>query len=71
MYTVEDPMEEHEDKDKIGHCKKPKTGGGPAETEFNTVSTAVSTMLPQHINRIGYEFDDDAALHGNIKKIPL
>ena len=51
--------------------KEPKTGGSPAETEFDTVSIAVSTMLPQHINGIEYEFDDDAALHGNIKKIPL
>ena len=48
--------------------KEPKPGGGLAETELDTVSTAISTILPQHINSIGYAFDDDASLHGNLKK---
>ncbi|XP_056020159.1 uncharacterized protein LOC125669809 [Ostrea edulis] len=49
--------------------EKAKTGGGPqADTELDSLHTAISTMLPQQINSIGNEFDDDAALHGDLDK---
>lgn len=51
--------------------EKAKTGGGPqADTELDSLHTAISTMLPQQINSIGNEFDDDAALHGDLDKNP-
>ena len=36
--------------------ERTKTAGGPAETELDAVSTAISNMLPQQINSIGNEF---------------
>ncbi|XP_048770163.2 uncharacterized protein LOC125676324 [Ostrea edulis] len=51
--------------------EKAKTGGGPqTDTELDSLHTAISTMLPQQINSIGNEFDDDAALHGDLDKNP-
>ena len=48
--------------------ERSKTGGGPAKTEQDAVSTAISTLFPQQINSTGNEFNDDAALHGDLEK---
>ena len=64
-------MEKHEGEDQIGHCKRPKRKNQnrwvQAKRELNAMSTAISTMLPQQINSIGNECDDDAALHGGLE----
>ncbi|XP_062573814.1 myb/SANT-like DNA-binding domain-containing protein 3 [Saccostrea cucullata] len=49
--------------------ERTKTGGGPqSETGLDTVSAAISTMLPQQINSLSNEFDDDASLHGDVER---
>ncbi|XP_062610728.1 myb/SANT-like DNA-binding domain-containing protein 3 [Saccostrea cucullata] len=49
--------------------ERTKTGGGPqSETGLDTVSAAISTMLPQQINSLSNEFDDDASLHGDVQR---
>lgn len=45
--------------------EKKKTGGGPAGKSLDKIASTISEMLPQQINSLQNQYDDDASLHGD------